>query len=121
MSHGCMSLRFDILTLFPEMFHPVLRSSILKRAADKGLAEYCLTNLRDFATDAHETVADGLLEYPQYTRPRDFRGMAVPEVLLGGNHGAIADWRLQQRKLRTKQRRPDLWRRYQQQQNGRPD
>src|SRR5205823_10577995 len=54
---------------------------------------------------ADETFADGLLEYPQYTRPREFRGMAVPDVLLGGNHGAIAEWRLEQRRIRTRQRR----------------
>ena len=56
-----------------------------------------------------ETFADGLLEYPQYTRPREFRGMAVPEVLLGGDHAAIAAWRQQQRLQRTRQSRPDLW------------
>ena len=50
---------------------------------------------------ADETFADGLLEYPQYTRPREFRGMAVPDVLLSGNHQAIAAWRLEQRKMRT--------------------
>jgi tRNA (guanine37-N1)-methyltransferase len=224
-------LRIDILTLFPEMFGPVLGTSIPKRAADKGLVSYHLTNIRDFATDAHksvddrpfgggpgmvmlcqtmfdavefaekqdprpatrillspqgrllnqelvrelsrkerllliaghyegfderiveglapmelsigdyvlsggelaamvvvdavvrllpgaigheqgaedETFADGLLEFGQYTRPREFRGMAVPEILLGGNHAAIAKWRLEQRKLRTQRRRPDLW------------
>lgn len=59
-----------------------------------------------------ETFAGGLLEFPQYTRPRDFRGMGVPEVLLSGNHAAIAAWRMEQRKLRTKERRPDLWRKY---------
>jgi len=224
----------DILTLFPEMFDAVLGTSIPKRAAEKGLVSYHLTNIRDFATDAHKSVddksfgggpgmvmlcqsvfdavesverqdyaksvrilltpqgrlfdqsvaeelaamdrllliaghyegfddrivqglkpmelsigdyvlsggelaamvvvdavvrllpgalgaedgaadesfADGLLEYPQYTRPREFRGMTVPEVLLGGNHAEIAKWRLEQRKQRTKQRRPDLWRAY---------
>jgi tRNA (guanine37-N1)-methyltransferase len=229
-----MPLRVDILTLFPEMFHPVLGTSIPKRAVDKGLAEYHLTNVRDFAADSHksvddkpfgggpgmvmmapvvfdavehvekqdprpatrilfspqgrlfdqqlaqelsrhprllliaghyegfderitqglrplelsigdyvltggelpamvvvdsvvrllpgalgaedgaadETFADGLLEHPQYTRPRDFRGAAVPEILLSGNHGAIAAWRREQREIRTKQRRPDLWRAY---------
>lgn len=229
-----MSLRIDILTLFPEMFGPFLGTSIPKRAAEKGLVQYHLTNIRDFATDAHrsvddkpfgggpgmvmlcqtifdavesaekqdpqpatrillspqgrqfdqamaedfarrqrllliagryegfdqrisdglspielsigdyvmsggelpamcvidavvrlipgvlganegatdETFADGLLEHPQYTWPREFRGMAVPEVLLGGNHSAIAAWRLEQRKRRTEQRRPDLWERY---------
>jgi tRNA (guanine37-N1)-methyltransferase len=229
-----MSLRFDILTLFPEMFVPILGTSIPKRAAEKGLVEYRLTNIRDFATDAHksvddkpfgggpgmvmmcqtlfdavefaekqdnrpatriictpagrlfdqkmaeelaskerllliaghyegfderiveglqplelsigdyvlsggelaamvivdavvrllpgalgaehgavdETFANGLLEYPQYTRPRQFRGMSVPDVLLSGNHAAIARWRDEQRKSRTQSRRPDLWQRY---------
>jgi tRNA (guanine37-N1)-methyltransferase len=224
-------LRIDILTLFPEMFAPVLGTSIPKRAADKGLVNYHLTNIRDFAVDAHQSVddkpfgggpgmvlmcqtlfdaveavekqdnravtkvlltpqgklfdqkmaedlakkdrllliaghyegfderireglspleisvgdyvlsggelpamividaivrllpgalgaedgaadesfADGLLEYPQYTRPREFRGMSVPEILLSGNHAAIAKWRHEQRKIRTQQRRPDLW------------
>jgi tRNA (guanine37-N1)-methyltransferase len=229
-----MPLRIDILTLFPEMFAPVLGTSIPKRAAEKGLVSYHLTNIRDFATDAHlsvddkpfgggpgmvmmcqtlfdaveavekqdtrpatrvlltpqgrlfdqktadelaakdrllliaghyegfderiseglqpmelsigdyvlsggelpamvvidaivrllpgaigaeqgaadETFADGLLEYPQYTRPREYRGMNVPDILLSGNHQAIARWRLEQRKLRTQQRRPDLWQAY---------
>src|SRR3954463_13349304 len=51
-------VRFDILTLFPEMFAPLLGTSIPKRAADKGLVEYHLTNFRDFATDAHQSVDD---------------------------------------------------------------
>lgn len=226
-----MALRIDILTLFPEMFAPILGTSIPKRAAEKGLVSYHLTQIRDFATDAHksvddkpfgggpgmvmmcqtvfdavehaekqdprparrillspqgrvfdqwiaeelakedrllliaghyegfderiveglspmelsigdyvlsggelaamvvvdavvrllpgalgaehgaadETFADGLLEYPQYTRPREYGGMNVPEVLLSGNHKVIAQWRLEQRKIRTRQRRPDLW------------
>ena len=229
-----MALRIDILTLFPEMFLPILGTSIPKRAADKGLVSYHLTNIRDFATDNHksvddkpfgggpgmimmpqviyaavarteaedatparriilspqgkvfsqaiaqelaaekrllllaghyegfderiidglkpmelsigdyvlsggelaamvvidaivrllpgalgaedgaadETFADGLLEYPQYTRPREFEGMAVPDMLLSGNHKMIASWRHQQRMLRTQQRRPDLWQAY---------
>ena len=226
-----MSLRIDILTLFPEMFPPILGTSIPKRAAEKGLVEYHLTNFRDFATDAHKSVddkpfgggpgmvmmapvvfdavehvekldarqatrilltpqgrqlnqelanefakkdrllliaghyegfderistglvpievsigdyvlsggelaamvlidavvrllpgalgaedgaadesfADGLIEHPQYTRPREYRGMNVPDVLLSGDHRKIAKWKLEQRKLRTKERRPDLW------------
>ena len=226
-----MAIRIDILTLFPEMFAPVLGTSIPKRAAEKGLVSYHLTNIRDFATDGHKSVddkpfgggpgmvmlcqtlfdavemveqqdprpatrillspqgrvmnqglveelaqkerllliaghyegfderiieglkpmelsigdyvlsggelaamvvvdavvrllpgalgaqdgaadesfADGLLEYPQYTRPREFRGMKVPDVLLSGNHAAIAKWRLEQRRIRTRERRPDLW------------
>ena len=229
-----MPLRIDILTLFPELFGPFLSTSIPKRAAEKGKVEYCLTQIRDFATDAHqsvddkpfgvgpgmvmmapivfdaveatekqdsrpatrilltpqgkvldqplieqlaakerllliaghyegfderisqglaplelsigdyvlsggelaamvvidavvrllpgvlgaadgaadETFADGLIEYPQYTRPREFRGMDVPDVLLSGNHGLIARWRQEQRKERTRQRRPDLWQAY---------
>ncbi len=55
-----------------------------------------------------ESFSEELLEYPQYTRPEVFRGMAVPEILLSGNHAAIADWRLQQARERTRQRRPDL-------------
>jgi tRNA (guanine37-N1)-methyltransferase len=226
--------RIDILTLFPEMFGPFLGTSIPKRAAEKGLVAYHLTNLRDFAADsrgsvddkpfgggpgmvmmapvvcsaveavtaadprpatrvlltpagrpldqglveelaakdrllliagryegfderivdeldpmevsigdyvlsggelaamvlvdavvrlypgalgaadgsADESFAGGLLEHPQYTWPRSFRGREVPEILLGGNHRAIAAWRLQQREQRTRLRRPDLWQRY---------
>src|SRR5437763_11585913 len=51
-------MRIDILTLFPEMFAPFLGTSIPKRAAEKGLVEYKLTNIRDFATDAHQSVDD---------------------------------------------------------------
>ena len=61
---------------------------------------------------ADESFADGLLEYPQYTKPRDYQGMTVPDVLLSGNHAAIAKWRLEQRKVRTRERRPDLWQAY---------
>jgi tRNA (guanine37-N1)-methyltransferase len=233
-------VRIDILTLFPEMFGAVLGTSIPKRAAEKGLVSYHLTNIRDFALDAHKSVddkpfgggpgmvmmcqtifdavesvekqdattnplsggsvrilltpqgrpfdqsvaeelatkdrllliaghyegfderirtglkpmelsigdyvlsggelaamvvvdavvrllpgvlgaedgtveesfADGLLEYPQFTRPREFREMSVPEVLLSGNHSVIAKWRLEQRKQRTRERRVDLWQKY---------
>jgi tRNA (guanine37-N1)-methyltransferase len=56
-----------------------------------------------------ETFADGLLEYPQYTRPAEFRGWEVPEVLRGGDHGRVARWRRAQALVRTRARRPDLW------------
>jgi tRNA (guanine37-N1)-methyltransferase len=227
-------MRIDILTLFPEMFGPILGTSIPKRAAAKGLVEYRLTNYRDYAVDARKTVddspfgggpgmvmmcqtvfdtveavekqdprpaerilltpqgqkfdqslaqelaekqrlllitghyegfdqrisdglkpreisigdfvlsggelpamvlvdavvrlipgvlgaqtgaedesfANGLLEYPQYTRPRDYRGMTIPDILLSGDHQSIANWRLEQRKQRTQTRRPDLWSAY---------
>jgi tRNA (guanine37-N1)-methyltransferase len=68
---------------------------------------------------ADETFADGLIEYPQYTRPREFRGMTVPDVLLSGNHKKIAAWRLEQRKQRTLNRRPDLWQAYLEQRSRR--
>lgn len=55
-----------------------------------------------------DSFADGLLEYPQYTRPAVFDGISVPEVLLSGDHGRIARWRREQQLLRTLQRRPDL-------------
>lgn len=55
-----------------------------------------------------ESFEDGLLDYPQYTRPADFRGLKVPDVLLSGNHAEIARWRKEQQIERTRQRRPDL-------------
>lgn len=55
-----------------------------------------------------ESHSDGLLEYPQYTRPAEFRGWRVPDILLSGNHGEIARWRRKQRVIRTALRRPDL-------------
>lgn len=61
----------------------------------------------DGATE-EESFSDGLLEYPQYTRPADFRGMKVPDVLLSGDHAEIARWRKEQAEERTRRRRPDL-------------
>ena len=55
-----------------------------------------------------ESFADGLLEYPHYTRPAEFRGWEVPEVLRSGDHGAVAAWRRTQALVRTAERRPDL-------------
>lgn len=223
-------MRIDILTIFPAMFRGPFDESIVKRAADKGLVEIQIHDIRDHATDRHRTVDDyphgggpgmvmkpeplfaavedvrgqatgqgpvilltpqgrllnqeiaeelarqerlilvcghyegvdervhehlatdeisigdyvlsggelaamvlvdavvrqipgvlgsplataedsfaqGLLEYPQYTRPAEFRGLKVPEVLLSGDHGEIARWRRRQSLLRTARRRPDL-------------
>ncbi len=221
-------MRFDVLSLFPELFHSYLQQSLLKLAIEKQLVHVRLWNIRDWSTDRHKSVDDtpygggpgmliacppvyacveavqadvnppgqlimltpqgrpltqsvvrelatydrllllcgryegfderiaqglkpleisagdficnggevpamlvidtvirlipgvlgdetcskydsfnesGMLEYPQFTRPREFRGMAVPEVLLGGNHGEIAKWRDQQSQERTRQRR----------------
>jgi tRNA (guanine37-N1)-methyltransferase len=55
-----------------------------------------------------ESFSHGLLEYPQYTRPEEFRGLRVPDVLLSGNHAEILAWRRRQSLLRTRERRPDL-------------
>jgi tRNA (guanine37-N1)-methyltransferase len=218
-------VRFDIFTLFPEMFRGPLDESILKRARERGLIAVELHNPRDVTTDRHHVVDDypygggsgmvmkpgplfaavervyaggpiillsprgrlftqqiarelavapritllcghyegfderirahlatdelsigdyvltggelaamvvvdavarlvpgvlapgsteeeshtaGLLEYPQYTRPPEFRGWRVPDILLGGNHGAIARWRRKEALRRTRERRPDL-------------
>ena len=226
-------MRFDVFTLFPEMFPPYLDMSILKRAQENGLIEVNLHNIRDWATDKHHVTDDtpygggggmvmkpepifaavedrlgvppdcpvvlltpqgrkfsqkiamelaannriallcgryegvdervrqnlvtdeisigdyvltggelpalilidalsrlipgvlgdpggpvddshasGLLEYPHYTRPPEFRGMKVPEMLLSGDHRKIARWRRRQALLRTRQRRPDMLERF---------
>ena len=64
--------------------------------------------LGNAAGATEESFSEGLLEYPQYTRPADFRGMKVPEVLMSGDHVAIAQWRREQALARTRARRPDL-------------
>ena len=56
-----------------------------------------------------ESFTNGLLEYPQYTRPQNFRGLEVPEVLVSGDHGKVDAWRLEQSEKLTKELRPDLW------------
>ncbi|MGH7269024.1 MAG: tRNA (guanosine(37)-N1)-methyltransferase TrmD, partial [Polyangiaceae bacterium] len=63
----------------------------------------------------------GLLEYPQYTRPAEYRGERVPEVLQSGNHPRIAKWRREQAIVRTRARRPDLWERYRHESGGAGD
>ncbi len=222
-----MPLKIDVITIFPRMIGGFLEESMLKRAALMGAVEYRTINLRDFATDRHQTTDDrafgggpgmvmkpepifaavesvrtpgarvilmtpqgrpfsqdravalsaeshlvfvcghyegvdervrtglvtdelsigdyvltngvlpaavvidavvrllpgvlggegatleesfnqGLLEYPQYTRPREYRGLAVPEVLISGNHAEIARWRAEEARRRTAERRPDL-------------
>ena len=60
------------------------------------------------ASTVEESFSDGLLEYPQYTRPAVFRGMDVPSILTSGDHGAVARWRHEQSIERTRRRRPDL-------------
>jgi tRNA (guanine37-N1)-methyltransferase len=62
----------------------------------------------DEASPLDESFADGLLEYPQYTRPPEFEGAVVPQILLSGDHGSIERWRREQARDRTRLRRPDL-------------
>ena len=64
--------------------------------------------LGDDASSTEESFSHGLLEYPQWTRPAEFRGMKVPDVLVSGNHAEIAKWRAEQAKKRTQEQRPDL-------------
>lgn len=221
-------MKIDVLTLFPEMFAPVMKSSILGRAVEKGLLDIAVTDIRDFSNDRHnraddypfgggggmvmmadpvfgaleavngdskriiymsprgkvldsdkikelsnmdefvivcghyegldqraidywnmeeisigdyvltggelpamvlidsvarlipevlgnensaldESIYSGLLEHPQYTKPREYRGMQVPEVLVSGNHKLIGQWRFRESLMLTKKRRPDLF------------
>lgn len=65
----------------------------------------CVRNQTSAQTDSYST---GLLEHPQYTRPAEYKGMKVPEVLTNGNHKLIEEWQLKESLRRTYQRRPDL-------------
>jgi len=68
--------------------------------------------LGDHDSAATDSYYDGLLSAPSYTRPPVYRGRAVPEVLLGGDHEKVARWRREQAERLTRERRPDLWQRY---------
>jgi tRNA (guanine37-N1)-methyltransferase len=72
------------------------------------------------ASTEEESFSDGLLEHPQYTRPAEWRGMEIPNVLMSGHHGEIAKWRKEQSENLTKTRRPDLWKAWQSAKN-KPD
>jgi len=61
---------------------------------------------------AEESFSEGLLEYPQYTRPANWQGRRVPDVLLSGDHAAVAEWRRAEAERTTRERRPDLWARH---------
>jgi tRNA (guanine37-N1)-methyltransferase len=77
-----------------------------------------LGNEASIIEESHSPDTDGLLEYPQYTRPVEFRGARVPEVLQGGHHAEIAKWRREQAAARTRERRPDLWKRHDRDKDG---
>jgi tRNA (guanine37-N1)-methyltransferase len=84
--------------------------------AAMALVDACVRLLPGVVGDAaalvEESFAEGLLEYPHYTRPQSWQGRAVPEVLLSGHHEQIRQWRLAQAERATRERRPDLWERY---------
>jgi tRNA (guanine37-N1)-methyltransferase len=61
------------------------------------------------ASGADESFSDGLLEYPQYTRPQEFEGQPIPEILLSGDHAKVAAWRQAEAEALTRAKRPDLW------------
>ena len=65
--------------------------------------------LGNMASVGEESFEDGLLEHPQYTRPRTFEGLEIPEVLLSGDHARVARWKQAQREATTREQRPDLW------------
>ena len=65
------------------------------------------------ASGAEESFAEGLLEYPQYTRPGVFEGQPIPDVLVSGDHAKVAEWRRAEAERLTRERRPDLWAAYQ--------
>src|SRR5436305_14729376 len=109
--------------------YEVFDERILEALADDELSigDYVLTNgalpamvvtdavtrllpgvLGDDESAHDESFSQGLLEYPHYTRPAEFRGVKVPEVLLSGHHAEIEKWRAEQARARTAQRRPDL-------------
>ncbi len=76
------------------------------------ILRFCPGVLGNEASNAEESFEDGLLEYPHYTRPEDFRGIKVPTVLLSGHHKNIAAWRAEQSAILTKKFRPDLYAKY---------
>lgn len=73
--------------------------------------------LGNAASTEEESFSDGLLEHPQYTRPAEWQGLAIPDVLLSGNHAEIARWRRAQSETLTRERRPDLWAQHEARQN----
>ncbi len=77
-----------------------------------GISRMCEGVLAEKAGYEEESHYNGLLEYPQYTRPEVWRGRQVPEVLRSGHHANIQKWKLQQSEQRTRERRPDMWQRY---------
>jgi tRNA (guanine37-N1)-methyltransferase len=73
------------------------------------MAANIIKELEQAESLSEESFEDGLLEHPQYTRPRTFEGHDIPEVLLSGHHAEVRKWRQAKREETTRERRPDLW------------
>ena len=73
------------------------------------------------ASTEEESFSSGLLEHPQYTRPADWKGRPIPDILMSGHHGRIADWRHEMSEQITRERRPDLWDAYRKARNETSD
>src|SRR5258707_1149050 len=131
-------MRFDLVTIFPEFFAGPLEHGIVRRAGEAGgvdlggaLGNEASSQNESFsagsilptgaqyiaplqlsdehrASDHQLAESNGLLDYPHYTRPAEFRGWAVPEVLVGGNHAEVAKWRRRAALEKTRRNRPDL-------------
>lgn len=86
----------------------LLGGEVAAAAVIEGVARLLPGVIGNPASTESESFRDGMLEEPVYTRPSEFRGWSVPEVLLSGDHGRIATWRAEQRHMRTAERRPDL-------------
>lgn len=86
----------------------LLGGEVAAAAVVEGIARLLPGVIGNPASTESESFRDGLLEEPVYTRPSEFRGWSVPDVLVSGDHGRIAAWRSEQRRLRTAERRPDL-------------
>ena len=88
----------------------LLGGEVAAAAVIEGVARLLPGVIGNPASTESESFRDGMLEEPVYTRPSEFQGWSVPEVLVSGDHGKIADWRAEQRRIRTATRRPDLLR-----------
>ncbi len=86
----------------------LLGGEVAAAAVVEGIARLIPGVVGNPESTLQESFRDGLLEEPVYTRPAEWRGWKVPDILLSGDHGRIAEWRSDQRRRRTAQRRPDL-------------
>lgn len=98
----------------------LMGGEVAAAAVVEGVARLLPGAIGNPMSPVEESFSDGLVEEPHYTRPAEFRGWSVPDVLLSGDHGAVAEWKAAQRFERTRLRRSDLWERHQKK-TTRPD